>query len=332
MPADALPHTLLLDLPLIIKGVTMLKKRLGFTLIELLVVIAIIAILIALLVPAVQKVREAAARTTINNNLKQITLACHTYHGQYGTFPSASGICGMFGSGVVPVTLSVNLLPFVEQLPLAQSIEALGTGRPAAWNMTVPPYQAPLDFTTSDWIRVQNYASNLRVFTDTGVNTSYSVTGSGINFVANNLCTTSLNRTFTDGTSNTLGFATRYGFYTTMGSVGTSTTGMSLWDATIASGVATTASPGIAFFGLNIPSAPVSATLTTGGWVLAPTLTGATCGGTTAASAIPMSFGIGGLQVSLCDGSVRMVSPAVSNHTWESVLCPNEGNPPGSDW
>lgn len=82
----------------------------GFTLIELLVVIAIIAILIALLVPAVQKVREAAARTQCENNLKQLGLAMHSYHDDNKKFPYLRS-----GGGQNRHTWAILLLPYIEQ-------------------------------------------------------------------------------------------------------------------------------------------------------------------------------------------------------------------------
>jgi prepilin-type N-terminal cleavage/methylation domain-containing protein/prepilin-type processing-associated H-X9-DG protein len=87
--------------------------RAAFTLIELLVVIAIIAVLIALLVPAVQKVREAASRMQCSNNLKQLSLGCHTYHDTFGYLPPARVARDAYA------TWPVLIMPYVEQQNLS---------------------------------------------------------------------------------------------------------------------------------------------------------------------------------------------------------------------
>lgn len=106
------------------------KKRPGFTLIELLVVIAIIAVLIALLVPAVQKVREAAARAQCQNNLKQMGLALHSYHDNYKRFPpGCAADQAPFGTASSSWGSSwmVYILPYIEQNALYSKLAFNGS-------------------------------------------------------------------------------------------------------------------------------------------------------------------------------------------------------------
>ncbi len=160
-----------------------MNKRSGLTLIELLVVIAIIGVLIALLLPAVQKVREAALRAQSINNLRQIVLATHNFATEHRErLPNINGSPASTNPGQ---SLLFALLPYVEQT----EIYLANIKNPKTPGLMVPIYLSPADPTLPGRRPdVSSYAANAQVFTGNP----------------------GMERTFRDGTSNTIAFAEHY--------------------------------------------------------------------------------------------------------------------------
>src|SRR5579871_1167765 len=120
------------------------RVRRGFTLIELLVVIAIIAILIGLLLPAVQKVREAAARSKCQNNLKQMMLACHNFENANGYLPPG-GVYPTAATQADSYSVHSRILPYIEQASLYQLVDLTqaATAQPTVTGQRIATYLCP---------------------------------------------------------------------------------------------------------------------------------------------------------------------------------------------
>jgi len=295
-----------------------MHPRKAFTLIELLVVIAIIAILISLLVPAVQKVRESAARTQCQNNLKQLGIALHGHEGVYKVFPQARNPYPLVHSALS------RLLPFVEQTDLQKLVD-YANPLTTPQNVAASEYRVPLFICPSDPAGGQvqgmlDFGSNYVANNGTGtVGFGLIASGDGM-FTQTPVKLVEI----TDGTSNTAAFS----------------------ESTLGNGQSP-AGPAIdaRFYVLEVPGGndptPTDCNAASGTfsgkrggkWLdghygntlynhyYTPNPPQWDCGNGSHNKALssPRSYHAGGVNLLLCDGSVRFISDGIALPTWRGL-------------
>jgi prepilin-type N-terminal cleavage/methylation domain-containing protein/prepilin-type processing-associated H-X9-DG protein len=339
----------------LLESVHMLVRRTAFTLVELLVVIAIIAVLIGLLLPAVQKVRGAAADTICRNNLKQIGLGVHNYHSAVGLLPPTSAtLSGVSGTGFF------FILPYVEQ----NDLYTVAAGNSANVKDTpVKIYMCPSDpslgatveltnpgldgycTVTSAGVSTNTYDSKRTDFavTSYALNTAVTAGQTAVTSGASNAYiydgTQSL-MNITDGTSNTVLLAERYATCSCITGATAAPAGWTLnfWANGPNSNYASATSPydwdtpGFSFPLISgsddnkirasaLPSDPGGSSVPQSHPALTSCNYETLQGGHT-----------GGVNVVLADGSVRKVYTSISPATWQLACNPSDGLMLGTDW
>lgn len=288
-------------------------RRPGLTLFQLLVVLALFAILLGLLLPAVQKVRQAAARAQGSNNIKQLMIAVHNYYGTYNAMPAG------FDDNYFSAT--ARLLPFIEQDAVYRTIDfkksiddkANADARKLQMKVLLSP-EDPIQEVKPEW-GATNYLFNVLVFSDKPL---------------------SLVR-IADGTSNTIGIGE-----TLKGDGMKKAVTVQRQHVLLDKGDLKGVKPdtGVEYFkdGKNIAGDRCASWMD--GRFLMGTFNGqlqpndmrpdVNCGGAGGVSALRTLSNV--VQIGMCDGSSRAVRTKISKETWQAAITPDGGEVLGADW
>jgi hypothetical protein len=272
---------------------------------DLTIVVIIGIILLGLIFCKGQRVREAPVMTQTKNELKYLSLACHGANDVFKRLPPAFD---KFGQMQFPASVHVHLLPFIEEDKLYKEYLAQG-GKGEVTEQIVETFIRPVDPSLKSKAGVQNHAANLRIFADKGSETRFDADMPALGAIEPG--NPGIPRTFVDGTSNTIVFATK------MAECGQ---GGSRY-------AAAPDSPFAAFFGQNAarkkahpsdPQATFQAQPGAGQCLTTPLMA--------------QSMSVSGLSVGMGDGSVRLINLNLSPRTWNLAVQPNDGMELGDDW
>jgi prepilin-type N-terminal cleavage/methylation domain-containing protein len=330
-----------------------LKNWRAFTLIELLVVIAIIAILIGLLVPAVQKVREAAGRAQSQNNIKQQIIATHSFVDVNHTLPTTLGTSVAndpnWGANYQPSHFGTQyywLLPFIEQDNVYKATIKNSYTSYAVVKTYTAPNDPSLPANLGTWSNGPNrgaasYAANWHVYRGGWDEDWQTSSPGGTNFAK-----------IVDGTSNTIFIAERYAICGKNGQTSGTLYVEHIWgeDGQNAGPTAEMANQNAwfapSFWAPNTAPGPnvwhPEGNLVNYPWAYMPVFQtrppiGVACQPNTPSQGgccphLLQAYSAGGIQVGMGDGSVRNVAGGISQATWGRAVDPADGGTLGSDW